>query len=64
VEAEESLTVPAGTFRAFRVACRNKQTGQLILQAWYSPEVKNWVRDWRLVKDGALERELIAYKLR
>lgn len=64
VEAEESLTVPAGTFRSFRVACRNKQTGQLILQAWYSPEVKNWVRDWRPVKDGALERELIAYKLR
>jgi len=64
VEAEESLTVPAGTFRAFRVACRNKQSGELILQAWYNPEVKNWVRDWRPVKDGALERELIAYKLR
>lgn len=64
VEAQESLTLRAGTFRAFRVACRNKQSGELILQAWYSPEVKNWVRDWRPVKDGAPERELIAYKLR
>ena len=64
VEAEESLTVQAGTFRAFRVACTGKQTGEPTFKAWYSPEVKNWIRDWRPVKDGALERELINYKLR
>jgi hypothetical protein len=63
VEAEESLTVQAGTFRAFRVACTSKQTGEPTFKAWYSPEVKNWIRDWRPVKDGALERELINYKL-
>jgi hypothetical protein len=61
VEAEESLTTQAGTFRAFRVACTNKQTGDPTFKAWYSPEVKNWIRDWRPVKDGALERELIHY---
>jgi len=63
VEAEESLTTQAGTFRAFRVACTSKQTGEPTFKAWYSPEVKNWIRDWRPVKDGALERELINYKL-
>ena len=54
----------AGTFRTFKVACRNKPGGEPTLQAWYSPEVKNWVRDWRPVKDGALERELISYTVR
>jgi hypothetical protein len=64
VEAEESVTVRAGTFRTFKVACRNKPGGDPTLRAWYSPEVRNWVRDWRPVKDGALERELISYTVR
>jgi hypothetical protein len=45
------------------VACRHKDTGEPTLRVWYSPEVKSWVRDWRPVKDGALERELLSYKL-
>jgi hypothetical protein len=64
VEAEESVTVRAGTFRTFRVVCRSKPDGDPTFQAWYSPEVRNWVRDWRPVKDGAQERELISYTLR
>ena len=64
VEAEESVTVRAGTFRTFKVACRNKPGGDPTFRAWYSPEVRNWVRDWRPVKDGALERELISYTVR
>ena len=55
----------AGTFRTFKVACRNKPGGMYpTFRAWYSPEVMNWVRDWRPVKDGALERELISYTVR
>ena len=64
VEAEESVTVRAGTFRTFKVACRNKPGGDPTFRAWYSPEVRNWVRDWRPVKDGTLERELISYTVR
>jgi hypothetical protein len=64
VEAEESVTVRAGTFRTFKVACRNKPGGEPTFRAWYSPEVRNWVRDWRPVKDGVLERELISYTAR
>ena len=63
VEAEESVPTQAGTFRAFKVTCRDAKN-EPTLHAWYSPEVKNWVRDWRPVKDGALERELISYTLR
>jgi hypothetical protein len=63
VEAEESVPTQAGTFRAFKVTCRDAKN-EPTLHAWYSPEVKNWVRDWRPVKDGALERELISYILR
>jgi len=64
VEGEESLTVQAGTFRSSRVVCRNKPSGQPMLQLWYSPEVKNWIKEWRSVPDGVLERELISYTLR
>lgn len=64
IEAEESLTVTAGTFRAFKTACRDSQSGKLVYQVWYSPEVKTWIRDWRPVSDGALERELIGHKAR
>ena len=64
VEGEESLVVRAGTFRTFRVVCRNKPSGQPILQFWYSPDVKNWIKEWRSVTDGVLERELISYTLR
>jgi len=64
VESEESVTVRAGTFRTFKVECRSKPGGDPTFRAWYSPEVKNWIRDWRPVKDGALERELISYTLR
>jgi hypothetical protein len=64
VEGEESVTVRAGTFRTFKVECRTKPDGDPTFRAWYSPEVRNWVRDWRPVKDGALERELISYTLR
>ena len=35
-----------------------------MLQLWYSPEVKNWIKEWRSVPDGVLERELISYTLR
>jgi hypothetical protein len=64
VEGEGSVAVRAGTFRTFKVLCRNKATGQPILQIWYSPEVKNWIKEWRSVTDGAMERELISYTLR
>jgi len=64
IESEESLTVTAGTFRVFKTVCRDPQSDKLLYQVWYSPEVRTWIRDWRPVSEGALERELIGHKAR
>lgn len=39
VEAEEIITVPAGTFRTLKVVYRNKDTGASYWEEWYSPDV-------------------------
>ena len=36
VEAEETVTVPAGTFKTFKIVCRNKKTGATLYESWYS----------------------------
>lgn len=64
VGPEENLTVPAGAFRAFRIACRNVRTGSMNYEMWYSPEVKQRIRERTYFSYGVRERELIAYKLR
>jgi hypothetical protein len=64
IESEESLTVTAGTFRVFKTVCREPQSGKVLYQVWYSPDAKTWVRDWRPLADGVMERELIRHKTR
>ena len=44
VEAEETVTVPAGTFKTLKIVCRNKKTGLIRHEAWYSPELKQVVK--------------------
>src|SRR5262249_23242034 len=44
VEAEEAVTVPAGTFKTFKIVCRNKNTRSIRYEMWYSPEVTQWVK--------------------
>ena len=64
VEAEETVTVPAGTFKTIKVACRNKKTGALRYEAWYSLELKQVVKLRENLETGTRIRELIAFKLR
>jgi hypothetical protein len=60
VDAEEDVTVPAGTFRALRVKCRNQAAA---METWFAPAVRNVVRT-RRPRRGAIEvRELIEYRL-
>jgi len=61
VEAEETMTVPAGTFRAFKIVCR--RPGTIGLEVWYAPEVKQWIRERGPTDDGIRDRELISFKL-
>jgi len=63
VADQESVTVPAGTFRAYKVTCRSVRTGAIGLEIWYSPEVKHYVRERGRFTYGIRERELVAFKL-
>jgi hypothetical protein len=64
VEAEEAITVPAGTFKTLRVVYRNKRTGNIRYEEWYAPEVKQLVMLRERLDSGLRVRELIAFKLR
>jgi hypothetical protein len=63
-EAEETVTVPAGTFSVMRVACTNLRNGAWLVTVWYSPQVAHIVREESSVTGGKRLRELISYRLR
>ena len=63
VEAEEIVSVPAGTFKTLRVVYRNKKTGTTRYEAWYSRELKQLVKLRENLEAGLRVRELIAFKL-
>jgi hypothetical protein len=61
VEAEETVTVPAGTFETLKLVYRNKGTGAILWEEWYSPEVGQWVRVHERRETGRRVRELTAF---
>ncbi len=63
VEAEESVTVPAGTFSTLKIAFRNIRSGALVYEIWYSPEVQNTVREREYFSYGIRTRELTRFTL-
>jgi hypothetical protein len=64
VEGEETVTVAAGTFKTFRIVCRNKKTGAVRYEMWYAPEVGQWVKLREHLESGLRVGELAAFKLR
>jgi hypothetical protein len=64
VESEETVTVPAGTFKTLKVVCRDKKTGAIRYEAWYSFDLKQVVKQRDNLQTGTRIRELIAFKLR
>jgi hypothetical protein len=64
VEADETVTVPAGTFRTLKIVWRNKNTNALLYEWWYAPEVKQMVKIREVLTNGIRERELISFKLK
>jgi len=64
VESEDTITVPAGTFRTMKITWRNKNTGGLNYEMWYAPDVKQWVKIREVLSNGIRERELIGFKLK
>jgi hypothetical protein len=63
VESEETVSVPAGTFRTMKISSRNKTSSALGYELWYSPDVKQWVKIQEVLRNGVRERELISFKL-
>ena len=61
--AEEQVTVPAGSFNALRVVCKNGRTGNLWSETWYAMAVKQMVREKLYFSSGLRTRELIAFKI-
>jgi hypothetical protein len=64
VEAEERMTVAAGTFSTFRIICHNSRNNAWVMTVWYSPEVRQIVREESALATGRRIRELIAFRLR
>jgi len=64
VESEETVTVPAGTFRTLKIVWRTKSSNTLIHEVWYAPEAKQWVKIREVLSTGIRERELTAVKLK
>lgn len=62
IDAVDSVTVPAGSFRAFHTVCLNQRSGSLNYEFWYAPEVGNMVKDRSNLSYGIRERELIGFK--
>ncbi|PYN35869.1 MAG: hypothetical protein DMD98_08140 [Candidatus Rokuibacteriota bacterium] len=63
VEGEETVGVPAGTFRTLKIAYRNTRTTAIRYEEWYAPELKNPVRIRERLDSGLQVRELVAYRL-
>jgi hypothetical protein len=63
VEAEESVTVPAGTFKALKIVFRNVRSGTLTYEIWYAPEVRSIIRERETFSYGVRTRELTHFKL-
>ena len=64
VEAEETISVPAGTFKTLKIVRRNKKTGAVRYEMWYAPKVTQWVKIRENLDSGVRVRELTAFRLR
>src|SRR5690348_10032330 len=61
VEAEETITVPAGTFRTLKIVLRNTSKA-VFEERWYAPDVRMWARVlFRGGDDGEDTRELLEF---
>jgi hypothetical protein len=63
VEAEETVSVPAGSFHTVKITSRNKTSSAVGYELWYSPDVRQWVKVREVLRNGVRERELISFKL-
>jgi hypothetical protein len=61
VTGEEMVTVPAGSFDTLKIDCRSN--AGVLIERWFSPEVRNAVRVRSPRKGALVIRELVEYQL-
>lgn len=59
VDSEETITVPAGTFRTLKIVYRTRRTDTVRWEQWYAPEARMWIRTREQREEGLYSRELI-----
>lgn len=59
----EDVKVPAGNFPSFKIEVYNSLNGNLLVERWYSPEVKWLVEERVYLASGVREEELISFKV-
>jgi hypothetical protein len=63
VDAEEVVTVPAGTFQSLKITWRNKNSGALLSEMWIAPDAKQMVKLREILSNGERVRELMSFKV-
>ena len=61
VNGEETITVPAGTFRTLKIVYRTRRNGTPEWEQWYAAETRMWVRARERREEGLYTRELIGF---
>jgi len=62
VEGEETVTVPAGTFKTLKIVYRDKANKKLLWEQWYSADVRMWVKVHEpALQEGTRTRELLSF---
>jgi hypothetical protein len=59
VEAEEIVTVPAGTFHTLKIVYRDRAKNTVLWEQWYSPKARIWVRLTDQREEGVRTQELL-----
>lgn len=59
----EQIKVPAGTFEAFKIEVYGFQNGLLVMERWYSPQVKWFIKHRTYLSNGVREEELTSFKV-
>ena len=65
VSGLEEVRVPAGTFKAFKIEAYDNQTGSLMAEYWYAPEVRWFIKtiNYGSTETNVRERRLVSSKI-
>jgi hypothetical protein len=65
VSGVEEVKVPAGTFKAIKIEAFDNQTGSLLAEYWYAPEVRWFIRtiNYGFADTNVRERQLVSSKI-